>query len=1040
MVGATPADPAAALPAGGAGGTGARAAVTRLRFVLIGLGGALFLAALLLSSYELAAARVPQHRAALEELIRQQTGLEVRFNSLLLRWGWYGPEAVFQDVELGEPQGAGRSAGMLLRAPRLIVGLDAWRMVRSGHLEAGRITLENPDITLTAGPRSGASAAAPAQVAVRTAGARILARWRGGRINIEGGTLRTALPGSPQIVTLGIRRAELRRVNADWSAQAQVALPQTLGASAHLSLQMRGDPSVEISSAALSFEGRGLQLAGWRALAGIAGERYLPLSGSGDFDVHATFVQGRLRSAAGKLAAEALEWRASSTAAPPLALGPLRGRWQLARRGAEWHLTLDALELGAPLTASAAASSPRPAALLHTQAPPPASVVVDAAAGGSELRARVQHAPLAALASLARWYAPQLPAAAVILGGEAHELEFDWSARRAPGTRLALSAEFQALTLASGSGGLVLSGLAGRISGGEDTLAIALHSPAARLLLLREQPQVLDGLEISARLDASVTATRGWRLDAQDLQIRGAGLSLSGSGTLGATAAGLPPTIDARALLNDSDVAVLSSLIGPGALATFGAPAAALTAGRVESAELAWRGPLLVLPWNAPRARFTGSATLRDATLSASDAWPDAAELAAKIDWHGAHFHAAIERARSGTFALTDAVADWDARAGHAARFAGRLEGDSEEAIAWLQSHPQAVAWAPGLERIDLRGMTLLDLEVALPARADAQGRPAPPARAYRGATRWRAAASRSGSPAAGGAAWHARLRGGTPATLDADRPVARRPRDPHARRASRAWHDRARDRRPGKLDARTAAQAAGADDTGLNGSADWSALLTLFPGTASTHWQLHADSSLAGIASRLPEPFAKASGVLLPLHLDLQAGSDRGELRIGLGDRLAGVAALARSGDNWRIERGALRLSGTTPPLPVEPVLALDGRVGRLDLAACLALWRQAARDAALPQLRAHLTAAQLLAGARSFPEVSVTADAVDGGGAVRLQSPALSAARTGRGARCRAPGTAALRPFQHDRACRRRLGGAACGGAGSGRAAHRG
>src|SRR5581483_5135087 len=45
----------------------------------------------LVVAYELALARVPEHRAALERLIRAQTGLDVRFNELGLRWGWYGP-------------------------------------------------------------------------------------------------------------------------------------------------------------------------------------------------------------------------------------------------------------------------------------------------------------------------------------------------------------------------------------------------------------------------------------------------------------------------------------------------------------------------------------------------------------------------------------------------------------------------------------------------------------------------------------------------------------------------------------------------------------------------------------------------------------------------------------------------------------------------------------------------------------------------------------------------------------------------------------
>src|SRR5262249_25038637 len=180
----------------------------------------------------------------------------------------------------------------------------------------------------------------------------------------------------------------------------------------------------------------------------------------------------------------------------------------------------------------------------------------------------------------------------------------------------------------------------------------------------------------------------------------------------------------------------------------------------------------------------------------------------------------------------------------------------------------------------------------------------------------------------------------------------------------------------------------------------DWSALLTVVPAAGAPRWQLHADSSRGDVASRLPEPFARTAGAQLPLHLDLGAAGEIAELRINLGERLAGVAALARSGETWRIERGALRLAGATPALPFEPVMLLDGRVSRLDLPACLALWRQAARDAALPSLRAHVTVTQLLAGTRSFPEVSVTAEALEGGGAMQLRSAGLSGrARWGAG-----------------------------------------
>ncbi len=62
-----------------------------LRIALLGALGVAGGLALIVFAYELALARVPQHRAALERLVRAQTGLDVRFSELGLRWGWYGP-------------------------------------------------------------------------------------------------------------------------------------------------------------------------------------------------------------------------------------------------------------------------------------------------------------------------------------------------------------------------------------------------------------------------------------------------------------------------------------------------------------------------------------------------------------------------------------------------------------------------------------------------------------------------------------------------------------------------------------------------------------------------------------------------------------------------------------------------------------------------------------------------------------------------------------------------------------------------------------
>src|SRR5690242_5908569 len=82
--------------------------------LLAGLAAVALLA--LLSTWTAALARVPQQRAAVERLLRAQTGLDVRYGRLAVRLGFYGPEAEFGNVEMRRP---GASAP-LLRAPRMV--------------------------------------------------------------------------------------------------------------------------------------------------------------------------------------------------------------------------------------------------------------------------------------------------------------------------------------------------------------------------------------------------------------------------------------------------------------------------------------------------------------------------------------------------------------------------------------------------------------------------------------------------------------------------------------------------------------------------------------------------------------------------------------------------------------------------------------------------------------------------------------------------------------------------------------------------------
>jgi uncharacterized protein YhdP len=311
---------------------------------------------LVVLAYEFAVARVPQNRAALERLVRAQTGLDIRFDELGLRWGWYGPEAVFRRVELGEP---GRST-VLLRAPELVVGFDVWQTLRSGQFEAGRITLVAADVDLTRGlvgesgrpgvRAGGAPVPGTGAGSVRTAfdGIRILEGWRGGRVDLEGGILRLADPGGfANPLVLQIRHASLRRASlgpatSEWSGYSLVFLPDRLGRTARLVMRLAGDLERPAQlSGTVRFEGHRLAFGGWRDLLGSMPEvaRYLPRAGGGDLTLNVDFAGGRIAKANGKLSVGGLEFAAADSADAFFNLDHLQGEWQLAQRsGGGWRV------------------------------------------------------------------------------------------------------------------------------------------------------------------------------------------------------------------------------------------------------------------------------------------------------------------------------------------------------------------------------------------------------------------------------------------------------------------------------------------------------------------------------------------------------------------------------------------------------------------------------------------------------------------------------------------------------------------------------
>ncbi len=566
-----------------------------LKSVAAVLAGALVFFGIVLLAYQLAAARVPQHRAALERLVRAQTGLDIRFDDMGLRWGWYGPEAVFHGVELGEP---GRSTA-LLKAPELVVGFDVWQTLRSGQLAAGRITLVAADIDFrrdgrARSPGVGSKPAATVAGPPAVQAAKVLEGWRGGRVDLEGGILRLPDPsGSATPLTLQVRRASLRRATSEWSGYGLVYLPERLGRTARLGLRLDGDlEHPEALSGTLRFEGHRLVFAGWRdvlvpmpvAPAGgsLAGRsvaaRYLPRAGGGEVALDVDFARGRVIKASGRVSAAGLEFAAADDqSGAAFSLDHLKGEWRLAQRDFGWRLQVDSLELADP------------AILLA-----PARFSLDAAPAGGWVRGRLEQAPVPSVAAIIRWLAPQLDLSSVGLGGTVRDLTFDWNGARPDGRRLRTAARLSDMDVAPPSQGFTLKGLAGHIAGDETDLVAELEAHAGQLELAQAPKYPLDEVHVAARLQIHCSAD-DWHIRTEELELRNQGTRLKIDGVLAGvdasgTHSGGAPEIDARAELTGVDLPLLEKLAGSGLPQTVAA-FSQLTQGRIERVRMELRGP-----------------------------------------------------------------------------------------------------------------------------------------------------------------------------------------------------------------------------------------------------------------------------------------------------------------------------------------------------------------------------------------------------------------------------------------------------------------
>jgi uncharacterized protein YhdP len=916
---------------------------------LIGGAGVALLAGFLLLAYQLAAARVPEHRAALERLVRAETGLDLRFDALSLQWGWYGPEAVFSHVELGEP---GRSQA-LLRAPQLIVGFDAWRTLQSGRLQAGHITLIAPDIELPRYPAAARSRgpAVPGGPAARAAS--ILERWRGGRIDIEGGTLQLDPHDSTEGWTVSIRRASLNRAHDQWRAQAFVVLPERLGATARIDLSLRGDlANVASLTGTARVEGVRLVFGGWRNLFNEAPElaRRLPSAGGGDVVLRVDFTRGRIDQAQGSVRAGGVEFIDSHASGHALLVDRVRGDWHARRAGSAWHTEIEAFQVG------------------RSESDVGASAHVSVDWDGERVQAQVSRLPLESVAAAIVWAAPQLDVGNAEISGAARDVVLDWDGARAPGAQLRVQARLEDIAVTPASHAFSVAGLTAQVSGDEHAWGVEVTGNAARVELARLPGEPLTDVRLAAHLNVSRTSV-GWRVASDELNIEQHAARLRVSGSVSAPHADRAPVFQLRGELADIDVALLQRLCSAALQTRFGTAAAHVRSGRIADAHFAL----------GAKDRLIGALTLADASVSDGRGL-DADGVDARLEWNDAGISAVVDRGHAGPLQLGPMQLAWRADGRSALQVQGHANGRLESILAWVHAHPQLDAYVPEVRGLAARGEALFDFDLAIApegaSRARRLKRPLHEhvAVALEGATVLTGPGvppleSVRGSLAFDGGHLQrslltARWLGG-PVTLR----LSERPE-----RRAVAFSVKAQ----GLMDVRElAALGTVADPAALDGEAEWAGEFLLEPDSPShpTQWQARLDAQLTGVTSRLPEPLTKAAGIAAPLHVDVSGSSARAELHLALADRLHSVFEIVAAGDDaWRVARGSVRFGGTGPvALAEEPAVVLSGTLPRLESTPYVAAWNRAGRNLLLPRVSGGVFVSELLAAGDVYSDANL-------------------------------------------------------------------
>jgi hypothetical protein len=867
------------------------------------------------------AARVPEQRATLEKLITDRTGLAVRFDNVHFSWGIDGTSAVFERVELTDPA-RGR---VRVVAPELRVEFDTWDFLRHQQFSLGHVTLTSPDIDIIGDAEPAAAApstarARPARQAARAEDEAALVRrftaWAElmpqGRVEVEGARVHLYRRGERVARhDFTLSQAVVSRGSHSFNAFGTLLLSQDIGQSLFVSAKLDGvgGPAVDgelrvIARRVFLDKLPSLSAGGTLAATGAS----IAARGRGTVDARFTLRDGRIHEGRWQLSARELQMPRG------MRFDHFTVQGRLTRAGDDFAIELTDLQLtrGARLE-----RAPRLQARV---------MLAPGTLRAASITATAERVPFMAAEFIAGALAPrfELPAAAssehspgwTPLAGELRDLRFDSRS----GT---LSAQLSGAEIFRAADRARVTGLAARLALEDGQARVEFDGAPATLRIGEAAPR---DIEIAGAITLRAGgATSG--LDFATLRLRDGDAELSADGGWGVDAR--RPLAVVMAGVDRAQLADAWALLSLDPLPRV----TDLQEGRIVSGKLSLLSKddagRRVIDWQRSR----GSLELAGLASAGADV-PRLLAAAGRLDFARGGTQLRLTSGTIEDLQITQARVEWPR--GGTPRLRASAQGDLRSPLLRRALQDQ------GLER--LAGNVALEAE----ARGEAE---------LRDPATWRVTARLSDAsiplaadlPPIENIAGTVRLAGGALRGLALSGNWLGGPVEIETRRATARGITSATV--SGTADTAPLLKLLGHADAAsrVNGQLAWSGTLQK-RADGGQGWQLSLAGTLAGVESRLPEPFDKPRGRQVPVSArlafdtsgiqDFEIGSGRDTLRGRVHDGVTqarfdvqGVAGELRAGqatqprlgiDKLDLRRAPAVLAAAGALLPAEGDMAV--------------------------------------------------------------------------------------------------------------------